>query len=178
MVVMIGQKGRKVLLFNIELHDPRGQSLYALCTPNITHKPNAQPWCLGALLTADTITKWMDIDSRVLPRGVRAVSSHFALLRDAKGDLKTIKMRILKNESKQNGHRYGHLRCIRPKHSKDTADKVLTVRASAFYKIVQNALKDDNVNLVPIVSIVSRKSEESDTNLLDFRFERVHHFIF
>ena len=172
-MVMEGRNGRKVLLFDVELYDPRGQRLYALCTPNISPKPNAQPWCLGALLTADMITKWIDIEYQMLPRGVRAVSSHFEQYRKMKGNLKSIKREILENDANQNGNRYGHLRCIRPKHSKDSAVKVLNVRFSVFYEIVQSALKDENVDLIPIVSIVSKKSDDSDTNLLDFRFDSV-----
>ena len=174
MMVMEGQKKRKVLLFDIELLDSRGQSLYALCTPNITHKPNAQPWCLGALLTADMITKWMDIEYQMLPRGVRAVSPHFEQYRRMKVNLKRMKMEILEIDANQNGNQYSHLRCIRLKHSKNSADKVLYVRFSTFFDIVQSALKSDNVKLVPIVSIVSRQSKDSATNLLDFRFECAH----
>ena len=171
MAILKGQNGRKVLLFDVELHDPRGQSLYALCIPNITESPNAQPWRLVGLLTADLITKWMDIEYQMLPRGVRAASPHFVEYRKMKGNLKGIKMHILEIDAKQNGTRYCHLRCIRPKHSKVPAERVLRVRFSVFYEIVQSALKDENVNLVPIVSIVSKKREDSDTNLLDFRFE-------
>ena len=171
MVVMEGQNARKVLLFDIELHDPRGHNLYALCTPNITQTPNAQPWRLVALVTADTITKWMEIDSRVLPRGVRTVSPHFEQYRNIKGNLKGIEREILEIDSKQNVTRYYNLRCIRAKHSKEYEEKVLRVRVSVFYEIVQSALKNANVSLIPIVSIVSRKTMNSDTNLLDFRLD-------
>ena len=170
MVVMEGRNGCKVLLFDVELHDPRCQSLYALCTPNITQTPKAQPWRLEGLLTADMITKWMDIDSRVLPRGVRAVSPHFEQYRKMKDNLQRVKRDILEIDAKQNGTRYCHLRCIRAKLSTESPEKVMTVRFSTFYEIVQSALKNENVNLVPIVSIVSRKSMDSAENLLDFRF--------
>ena len=155
MVVMEGQNGSKVLLFDVELHDPRRQNLYALCIPNTIQIPKALSWRLVGLLTADMITKWMDIDSPMLPRGVRLTSHHFSQYREMRDNLKEIKREILEIDATQNGNRYAHLQCIRPEHSKSSVDKVMTVRASMFHQVVQSALKKDNVSLIPIVSRTS-----------------------
>ena len=41
-VVLKGRSGGKVLLIDTELHDHRGQELYALCIPNDVVSSNAQ----------------------------------------------------------------------------------------------------------------------------------------
>ena len=69
----------KVLLFDVELHDHRGQPLYALCVTNdAVHK--AQWWQLADLLTASELADLLKIDSSfdsILPKGVRALSPQF-----------------------------------------------------------------------------------------------------
>ena len=44
-VVLKGRSGGKVLLIDTELHDHRGQELYALCIPNDVVSSKAQKWC-------------------------------------------------------------------------------------------------------------------------------------
>ena len=178
--VMEGRGGAKVLLFDVELHGPRGQRLYALCTPNDVTSPNAQPWQLAHLLTANVLTNLLGIDVESLPHGLRAVSSQFGPYRNIKsnhdvhndvhdGNLKAIKQQIVSIDERKNMMRYFRLKCIRT-GNKQEEERELIVTVSALCRCVHSALRDDNVHLIPIVSIVSRKIRECDENMEDFRF--------
>ena len=174
--IMEGRNKRKVLLIDIELHDQRGQRLYALCTPNDVTSPNAQPWQLAHLLNANALTNLLGIDAQSLPRGLRAVSSQFGPYRNIKsnhdvhnGNLKAIKQQIVSIDERKNMMRYFRLKCIRT-GNKQEEERELIVTVSALCRCVHSALRDDNVHLIPIVSIVSRKIKECDENMEDFRF--------
>jgi len=167
MTIMEGRTGRKVLLFDVELHDQRGEGLYALCVPNDVQSPNAQQWQLADLLTAHQLTHLLRIDSRELPGGVRAVSSQFEQFRmmESVEDTDRLKGEIMAIDDRLNRLRYYRLKCIRTgngKKSKKWQDEgsVLKVKLSTFYEKVHDALMDENVALIPIVSIVSRRNRD------------------
>ena len=180
--VLEGRDGAKVLLFDVELHGPRGQRLYALCTPNDVISPNAQPWQLADLWTASQITKMLGIRTEDLPRGVRTVSSQFEQYRTMNGndDLKRLKRDILALDERQSVMRYHGLKCIRTGNAKrekvkssksgQPKERVLTVKLSTFYEKVHCALMDETIDLVPIVSIVSNWNKQRDEKDLDFRY--------
>ena len=178
-MMMEGQDGRRVLLIDIELHDQRGQELYALCTPNDMVTPESQQWQLAHLLTANAITNLLGVDYRALPRGARAVSSQFEnhreLMRDPMG-LKQLKKQISKLDSRRKPIRYAHLKCVqtgkRRRKQKDLA-KVMRVTLTTFHNAIRQALVDEAVDLVPIVSITSRLIKGKKEKFEDFRFEFV-----
>merc|ERR1719283_437025 len=77
----------KVLLVNTELHDIRGQEIYAVCIPNdVRGAAKVQPWQMAALLPQQDVMTMLDVDIHTLPRGVRASSMQFRELRCIKGD--------------------------------------------------------------------------------------------
>merc|ERR1719295_751403 len=76
-----------------------------------------------------------------------------------------LKTEIMAIDDRLNRLRYYRLKCIRTgngKKSKKWADEesVLKVNLSTFYEKVQDALMDENVDLIPIVSIVSRRNKD------------------
>merc|ERR1719295_1654112 len=178
-MMMEGQDGRRVLLIDVELHDQRGQGLYALCTPNDMVKPESQQWQLAHLLTANALTNFLGVDYRALPRGARAVSSQFEnhrkLMRDPMG-LKQLKKQISKIDSRRKPIRYAHLKCVqtgkRRRKKKDLA-KVMRVSLNTFHNAIRRALVDEAVDLVPIVSITSRLIKGKREKFEDFSVDYV-----
>lgn len=142
--VMEGQNGRRLLLIDVELHDQRGEELYALCSPN-DKKVQFEEWQLVSLLTAQKLIDLLGIDAQSLPRGVRAASTQFEQYHKMKGNLKCLKTQILENEDRG--------RLIR-KWSRRSGNghNTKTVTVSSFYDAVCRSLEDENVDLVPIVS--------------------------
>ena len=163
MTILEGHNGcntSKVMLFDIELHDHRGQRLYALCTPNDVVMAKVQPWQLVGLLAASELTTALGVDSRALPRGVKATSSQFAYYRDlmATSNLKAQKVKLRQWDARRKPIRYAHLRCIETGRSKGNKEsKVMTVSLSTFYESVRVAMMDDSIQLIPLVSIISKK---------------------
>jgi hypothetical protein len=178
MAVMEGQNGGRVLLIDTELHDQCGRTLYALCPPNDVTTHRSQQWQLAALLTADELVDALGIDFHSLPRGVRASSPQFEHHRTWRRDLDLLKTKLFKMDSRRKPIRYAHLKCIQTgkggkvntkQFKRDRVeDDVLTVKLSTFYGKVQSALRDDHVDLVPIVSIVSRKNKSTNQKVEDF----------
>merc|ERR1719385_180399 len=83
MVILEGRNEGRFLLFNTELHDKRGQRLYALSTPNDVISTNTQRWQLADLLNANELARLLGIDpksefaNQCLPVGVRESSPQF-----------------------------------------------------------------------------------------------------
>jgi len=174
-VTLQGRNGTKVLVFDVELHNFNGEGLYALCIPNdvVTHR--TQMWQLADLLTAAELMHLLGIHQTDLPRGgVRAISSQFRAHRALKSDLRKIKAKIRHLDSRRKPMRYAHLKCIqtgnggKKKNGKRPEDKTLTVSFSVFYDAVQKALGFDAVDLIPIVSITSKKEKNHSKKLEDF----------
>jgi len=166
MNLLEGRSGERVLLINTELHDRRRRELYALCIPNDVISPKAQKWQLAALYTASELSQSLDIDYHHFPRGVRACSpqfERFRMLRAGTYSIKTLKELIRRRDAKRKIIRYQQLKCVlagngrATKRNKCSADKVLTVHLSSFYAKVRSALESPYVDLVPMVSIVSKK---------------------
>ena len=187
-MMMEGQDGRRVLLIDVELHDQRGQGLYALCTPNdmVTHK--SQQWQLTHLLAANVLTNLLGIDYWALPRGVRAVSSQFEDHRELMRDhpisgLKQLKYQISRIDLRRKPVRYGHMKSVqtgrRKPKGRDRADsaKTMKVTLTTFHSAVRDALRDETVGLVPIVSIISRAVGYQKEKLEDFRFDLISNVI-
>jgi hypothetical protein len=172
-----GRNGGKVLLIDVELHDHRQQRLYALCTPNDVVTQQTQPWQLANLLTAPQLINMLDIEYQALPRGVRAVSRQFAGYRQF-SNLKMFKKQLQKMESRRKPMRYGHLKSVKTGNGKKTStskgkgarndDDILTVSFSTFYGAVRRALADNQRDLIPIVSIISKKTRSRGPKLEDF----------
>lgn len=94
-------------------------------------------------------------------------SSQFEQFRmmESAEDMDRLKTEIMAIDDRLNRLRYYRLKCIRTgngKKSKKWADEesVLKVNLSTFYEKVQDALMDENVDLIPIVSIVSRRNKD------------------
>jgi len=172
MAVLEGRRGLKLLVINVELHDSAGSELFALCSPN--DSGHGEPWDLVSLFTAQKLTRMLQVDVQRLPRGVRAVSSEFEQCRAIKADPKGLKTRILEHDAVRRMGRYFRLKCIRTgtrKKSEKRAksgqsgaskqrERVLRVELSAFYEAVQMALRDDAVQMIPIVSFRSVTNRE------------------
>jgi len=119
-----------------------------------------QPWQLVGLLTASELINSLGVDSRSLPRGVKATSSQFAYYRDlmATSNLKAQKVKLRQWDARRKPIRYAHLRCIETGRSKGNKEsKVMTVSLSTFYESVRVAMMDDSIQLIPLVSIISKK---------------------
>ena len=183
MMVMKGQNGRNILLIDVELHDQRGLGLYALCSPNDVVSQKAQEWQLIDLLTAPQLINMLGVTFQSLPRGVRAVSPQFTEFRTY--SMMDIKALIAKRESRRKPMRYAHLKSVRtgknsknpktPKKEKyskseDRTASELQVEFWRFYEAVSQALVDDSVDLIPIVSITSLKGKRGK-KFDDFRFD-------
>lgn len=168
MTLMEGRNGQKVLLFDVELHNQRGAKLYALCIPNdvVTHK--SQRWQLADLLTASQITKMLGIRTNDLPRGVREASSQFARHHYVT-DLSDIKATLCDLDSRRKPKRYIHLKCIKTEKSKMNQNE-LKVKLSVIHQSIRRALRSNDVDLIPIVSVVSRKRRKQKQKLEDFRY--------
>jgi len=175
--VMEGQDGRRILLSNVELHDRGGRDLYAVSTPNDVSGHKIPDWQLAALMTAEKLTKMLGIDVGDLPLGVRATSPQFeeyrALMASTE-QMKEYKQRIKDLDARRKPFRYSHLKCIQTtqrelfKKRLHSPEFTLTVTADEMYEAVRKALCDDEVSLIPIVSIVSRKSKEHRHRIEDF----------
>ena len=192
-VVMEGRSGRRLLLINVELHDQRGQELYAICIPNDMVTPDAPSWKLRYLLTGNELTNLLGVGHKTLPRGVRAVSTQFENYRkmgygatvcpDSMA-LSVLKAEICKTDSRRKPIRYAHLKCVRTgngkkrrirksqkKHRK-SEEKVFRVVLSELHEAVRRALRDDAVELVPIVTILSTLDKQRGVKIEDFRYEQ------
>jgi len=164
-VVMEGRNGRKVVLFDVELHDQHGQTLYALCTPNDMVSRKSQPWQLAHLWTASQLTTWLGITTRCLPRGVRAVSPQFEGYRNL-SNLKWLKSKIQDVDLRRKPNQYAQVKCIQTgrgqsRQRKQRDGDLVVVSLSTFYLAVRSALVDDDVDLVPILSIISKTPRNS-----------------
>lgn len=170
-----GRNGGRLLVINVELHDRSGNELYALCPPNDVTTHRAQNWQLAALLSAPELVALLGIHGQSLPRGVRAVSSQYALYRELMADpnpearvqnMRYLKERICGIDARRKPVRYSHLKCIQTGNGnprrKDVEDDVMTIGLSRFYAKVRTALSDDQIPLIPIVSIVSRTTKIKD----------------
>ena len=169
-----GQNGANVLLFDVELHDRRGQGLYALCITNDLVTDKSQRWQLADLLTAQQVIDILGINKYALPRGVRAASHQFASYRNMES-LKALKEKQSKMELRRKVPRYTHLKCIqtgicKKNRNDQSVDDTLNVKASDFREAVLSALTNEKVDLVPIVSVVSRKPKNRKDKIEDFRF--------
>jgi len=168
MNLLEGKNGSKVLLINTELHDHERRELYALCIANDVVSPKAQKWQLASLFTASELSKSLGIDYHHFPRGVRASSPQFEQFRAIRASastsnpLKALKKQICDRDVKRKMIRYQQLKCVlagngRNSKRKPCPEKILTVHLSSFYAKVRAALESPHIQLVPMVSIVSRK---------------------
>jgi len=169
----------KVLLVNTELHDIRGQEIYAVCIPNdVRGAAKVQPWQMAALLSQQDVMTMLDVDIHTLPRGVRASSMQFRELRCIKGDgpedltknLMELKSLIHQRDEMRDSRRYAQLKCINTgvKHRGPigvVTSKPLTVTLRAFRNVIRSALRNPNVQMIPIVSIVSKKSKNGEVKM-------------
>jgi len=77
-----------------------------------------------------------------------------------------LKERICGIDARRKPVRYSHLKCIQTGNGKmgrkDVEDDVMTIGLSRFYAKVRSALSDDQIPLIPIVSIVSRTRKIKD----------------
>ena len=182
MIVMVDQNGQKVLLFDIELHDQRGQRLYALCIANdvMTDSRATQPspWKLVDLHSGHELTSLLGINSHSLPRGVRALSHQFEDYRKSV-NLQELKKQILTMHSREhvNSRRYTHLKCIRTKHSRNGTksksschQKTRSIAVSVFHDAVWRSLNDNKLKLIPILSIAPKSDRDHHRKIEDFRF--------
>ena len=155
-----------MLLINTELHDERGHELYALCIRNDVVSGNAQKWQCGALLSGSSVCSLLGVEGECLPRGVRTVSPQFGghrrSLQHKTVDeaLKGIKEWIMSIDSQGTLSRYQQMKCVETngrRKMRKSADMVLKVRLSVFYEAALSALEDGEVELIPMVSIVTKK---------------------
>jgi len=173
-VTLRGRNGSKVLVFDVELHDFHNHSLFALCIPNDVVTNHTQIWQLADLLTAQQLMRLLGIQRSDLPRGgVRARSKQFRTHRALKGDLSKIKRKICQLDSKRKPMRYAHLKCIQTGNGgklkqKIKEDQTLSVTFSVFYDAVTKALEEEQMDLIPIVSITSKKEKNHRKKLEDF----------
>ena len=123
---------------------------------------------LVGLLTAAELINLLGIDQQSLPRGVREVSPQFKQHQSVKENLKGMKSQIVAHDDRRKAIQYSRLKCIRTQNGQKIKNKgrqsqpeerVLTVKLSSFYQNVRCSLMDENINLVPIVSIVPRKGK-------------------
>jgi len=182
LVVLSGQNGHRMrlLVINVELHNKYGDPLYAVCIPNDVTTAKAQPWQLAYLLSAREVVHLLAIDFGMLPEGVRAVSAQFEQFRriqmhlgGRRAALRILKAEIAKLDSMRKAIRYAHLKCIQTGNGKKNKkggfpEKVLNDGLTNFYTKVRRALTDDEVELIPIVSIVSRKNKKQKEKEEDF----------
>merc|ERR1719433_2467114 len=165
LVVLEGRNGRTVLLVNTELHDQRGRELYALCIPNDVISFKAQKWQLADLMTASALIDSLSISQHVLPRGVRAISQQFRCMES----LKTAKSRILQRARYCKDIRYLQLKCVETntggtnkykakRRRNRNPQEILEVPLTTLVSLVHDALADDGVELIRIVSIISKNN--------------------
>merc|ERR1712150_317796 len=166
-----------VMVVNVELHDKRGDALYAICVANCPERAELKPWFMNSLMTTPKITNLLGISSGDLPHGARAVSTQFEQYRTIKGNLQALKSQILANSSRKSMNRYVRLKCIRTTHGKGGGKsqrgngkkaKEFVVGLRIFYEAVRTALGDPKVELIPIVSIKSGKRRIDRVKLEDF----------
>jgi len=163
-----GRNGGRMLVINVELHDRNGNALYALCPPNDVTTHRAQNWQLAALLNAAEVVALLGVSAQSLPLGVRAVSAQYAAHREltASSSVHRLKAHLRDIDGERKAIRYAHLKCIqtgsgqKAKRKECPEEEVLTIGLSTFYQAVRSALDRDDVELIPIVSIVSRKKRE------------------
>lgn len=159
--LLTDRNGQKRLLIDVELHNNRGDKLYAVCCPNESDKP--EPWQLVDLLTLRQLDFSMKVDTDSLPRGVRECSSQFEQHLMFKGDLSRMKAHILSHGDE--GIKL--LRHSRPKYGRKKPGKkkryntrhfgpTKWIKQSSFCEAVARSLQDPNIDLIPIVS---RKGE-------------------
>ena len=154
-------------------------------SPN-TQITQTQPWQLATLMTAPQLISMLDINCRSLPRGVRGVSRQFAGFRKYM-NLNALKRELQRLDTRRKPLRYAHLKSVKtgnnkqgikgnskgsPRGSKGKKIKesVLKVGFSQFYGAVRKALSDDSVELIPIVSVISKKDRSKGPKLEDFRY--------
>jgi len=170
--VVEGANGGKMLLIDVELHDRRRHDLYALCSPlDTVQSARSVQWQLISLLTAAELADFLGIDAECLPRGVRAASPLFEEHRNAMGDMKALKRKILDNEDRakwtQNLRKWSPKCCRLDKYNK--IKTVKSVKVSRFHDAVRRSLEDENVDLVPIVSRKTKSKKFSVDYLLPVR---------
>jgi len=166
-LLLEGRNGSKIMIINTELHDHRGQSLYALCVPNDAVGGKTQKWQLAAFLTAYDVVECLKIDSNDLPRGVREICSQFEEYRAIQSDprlLGIIKVQINTWDTRRKPARYGHMKCIQTgsghkgKKHQSAEDRELLIGLSSFCTKVRRALDCPFTKVVPILSIFSKKN--------------------
>ena len=169
MIEMKTKDGHNVLIIDVELHDQRGQNLYALCIPNNERRPSqgrdvqVHPWKLSGLFIASDVVEKTACSQ--LPRGVRAVSSQFGSYRRMKNNvnesngIRGMKQQILSMDEQEHKAQCGNLKsfAVQSKTS-DSTKKVLSVGVSELYEAVHSALRNDNIDLIPILSRVLKKA--------------------
>jgi hypothetical protein len=163
-----GRNGGRMLVINVELHDRNGNVLYALCPPNDVTTHRAQNWQLAALLNAAEVVALLGVSAQSLPLGVRAVSAQYAAHREltVSSSVHRLKAHLRDIDGERKAIRYAHLKCIqtgsgqKAKRKECPEEEVLTIGLSTFYQAVRSALDRDDVELIPIVSIVSKKIKE------------------
>jgi len=160
--VLEGQNGRRVLLFDVELHDRSGSRLYALCTRNDVVAEHIEKWQLVGLLTAKQLDDELAVDRGALPRGVRSMSPRFEPLRS--GKLDDVKRWILRRDRERKRSRYLQIKCVATGNGQRVKRRqnvnVLIVKLSELHLAVRRALEDENCCLIPIVSIDSAKKQQ------------------
>merc|ERR1712083_1203550 len=73
--------------------------------------------------------------------------------------LREIKDWIVDIDSMSKHIRYQQLKCVQT-NSKRASEKVLEIRLSAFYQAVRSALDDDEIEPIPMVSIVAKNCRQ------------------
>ncbi len=124
----------------------------------------------AALRTGSSICDLLGIHSDSLPLGVRAVSAQFDDHRrflQEMDPLRAIKEWVMDVDFNGALSRYQQMKCVETngrRSTRMTPDKVLKVRLSTFYDAVRSALEDDEVDVIPMVSIVAKKGRRRKWN--------------
>merc|ERR1719295_1229848 len=115
-------------------------------------------------MTASELIDLLSISEHVLPRGVRANSQQFGCMES----LQAAKSRILQRNRYCKDIRYLQLKCVetntggtnkhRAKRRRKRNHKILEVSLSTLVSLVHDALADDGVELIRIVSIISKNN--------------------
>jgi len=168
-----GRGGGRLLVINVELHDRNGNELFALCPPNDVTTHRAQNWQLAALLNANEVHALLGVPPHFLPAGVRSVCPQYAAFRQlsATESLREMKARLSVIDGGRKPIRYSHLKCIQTgngKRKECPEEEVLTIGLTTFYQAVRSAMERDDIELIPIVSIVSRKNRDRRQKQEDF----------
>jgi len=161
-ITLEGRRGAKVMLIDTELHDHDGHTLYALSIPNDLIAPKSQKWQMAALLTAAELSDLLSISRKVLPHGVRASSSRFleynrSLAASSESQtVREMKAFIADRYRKVKPICYQQIKCVKT-NTRNEEIQHLRVTLTTFCDAVGNALYDDRLSVIPMVSITSKK---------------------